>query len=595
MVSGVVMASPAQASPSGGSGGPWTDQLKQSFTYGGLTSTYNLFASGLDQTKEVGIIWWGDGSGDYGNVNPTQNYLHGGTNGLAAVGKRNNMIDLSAIPPGGGCTDGDGSCWYEPSGSVTVAQKTAWLDALLTHVYSRYPIEKDRVLWAGYSSGAQNAMRFQGPQLASKYMTDGAVLGVSYGGDPAVATNFPAAFKSNVVYEWNTGSLDSAYTTTARYGVKAGEAWYRNAGFATKLTVVSGVGHARDGQFGAIADGVIQRNIRPAAPLSTTPPPPPGETTQTGYVTGYSWYDNDPPGSAAIAYTDVRGRTEAGGTGTFADPLTVAAPVGGLPKGTKVYIPHLERYGIVEDECATSHSAPDGCTADVDVWVDGRDLPEATVDQCMSDLTGDHPFVVNPASGKPVRSGPVCGSGTTPPPPAPAATVTATATAGDGTVKVNWSTTNVTDPATAGIWVQKVDGTSGAWYRELTGSHTFTGLTNGTAQTFEVFITRDGVTGTLASTTVTATPKAATPAAWSTTVSPTRTGGSFTTQVPSGYSGSVYVKLGDGSYVYETGQVGPKSLTQTFTTRKCGTTYTYRVEAPSGTLRASGSFTTLPC
>jgi hypothetical protein len=517
---------------------------------------------------------------------------------MRQVARDNNMALLIPEAPAPSC-DGADNCWYNTSTSPTASQKADWLKSLVDKVQAEQGVDKRRVAIGGFSSGAQATMRFFGPKYGPSVQTDGILLAVGGGGTPLVTNTYTAAYKSAVVGVWNTGTADSSASYSAYTDAKNGEAWYRNAGFVTDPTWPAGVTHVRDGEFDNIMRAAITKHVRPAAPLNTTPPPPaptPGETTQTGYVTGYSWYDNDPPGSAAIAYTDVRGRTEAGGTGTFEDPLTVAAPVGGLPKGTKVYIPHLERYGIVEDECATSHSAPDGCTADVDVWVDGRDLPEATVDQCMSDLTGDHPFVVNPAAGKPVRSGPVCGGGTTPPPPpAPTATVTATATAGDGTVKVNWSTTNVSDPATAGIWVQKYDGTSGAWYRELTGSHTFTGLTNGTAQTFEVFVMRDGVTASLASTTVTATPKAATPAAWSTTVSPTRTGGSFTTQVPAGYSGSVYVKLSDGSYVYETGQVGPKSLTQSFTTRKCGTTYTYRVEAPSGTLRASGSFTTLPC
>jgi chitosanase len=92
--------------------------------------------------------------------------------------------------------------------------------------------------------------------------------------------------------------------------------------------------------------------------------------------------------------------------------------------------------------------------------------------------------------------------------PAPAPTITATATGGNAQVTVNWTASNVPTPATAGVWVQKSDGSAGVWYRTLQGSHTFTGLTNGTQLTLEAFVVRDGVTGNLATTSVTATPTA---------------------------------------------------------------------------------------
>lgn len=238
--------------------------------------------------------------------------------------------------------------------------------------------------------------------------------------------------------------------------------------------------------------------------LTGVTPASAAETTRTGFITGYSWYDNDPPGSAAVAYEDVvPGRTGAGGTGTYADPVTAAVPQSaGLAPGTRLYVPHLSRYFIVEDLCATSHSAPDGCTAAVDVWVDGRDVGEAASDKCMSDLTRTAQYIVDPAQGKPVASGPICGGSGTPTPeptdpPAPADPVTLTAQPGDRSATVTYSVDAAAlgvNPSTTGVWLWR-DGTSsstGKWYRSLSGTHTYTGLTNGTTYTLRLTVVRDG-------------------------------------------------------------------------------------------------------
>ena len=87
------------------------------------------------------------------------------------------------------------------------------------------------------------------------------------------------------------------------------------------------------------------------------PPPPPtpgptGGTTQTGvYITLYGWPDNDPPGGA-IAYPDIH--QTAGGTGTYADPITFASDIREIPAGTRIYIPVYQKYFIMEDECVAA-------------------------------------------------------------------------------------------------------------------------------------------------------------------------------------------------------------------------------------------------
>jgi hypothetical protein len=99
------------------------------------------------------------------------------------------------------------------------------------------------------------------------------------------------------------------------------------------------------------------------------------------FITFYGWPDNDPPGTD-IAYDCGRGNTAAG-TGTFADPLTMAAAVGIFTECQVVYSPYLKKYLRFEDICAD-------CRGNwMDVWLgsfllDGGDA----LGDCELTLTG---------------------------------------------------------------------------------------------------------------------------------------------------------------------------------------------------------------
>ena len=132
-------------------------------------------------------------------------------------------------------------------------------------------------------------------------------------------------------------------------------------------------------------------------------------TTKTSYITGYSLYDNDPPGTKAIAFPGPSPRhSQAGGWGTYANPTTLAVGLNSsgqpfLPVGTRVYIPAFRDYAIVEDSCAA-------CTSNwYDIWVGGETNTVAEADACMNKITGNHTVVINPPSNYKVR-----GTGTTP-------------------------------------------------------------------------------------------------------------------------------------------------------------------------------------
>lgn len=141
----------------------------------------------------------------------------------------------------------------------------------------------------------------------------------------------------------------------------------------------------------------------PAAPMATG-----SAQTINARLTGFSWQDNTPPGSSTISMPVLH--KVASGTGTFADPITTAVPghAGSgveTAKGTKIYVPKLKRYFIVEDSGATKVSG----TKHFDLWVGGQGFSKAASDKCESSYTGTAQIIVNPPPSEPVTVGPLTG------------------------------------------------------------------------------------------------------------------------------------------------------------------------------------------
>ena len=125
------------------------------------------------------------------------------------------------------------------------------------------------------------------------------------------------------------------------------------------------------------------------------------------FVTGYTYWDNSPPGSAQIARPIIHDR--AGGTGTWKDPITVAVGFG--PRfafGTKFYLPELKKYFIVEDLCGACSDGRSGGSYTLDIWLDGSHLSSGAATSCAAKVTGVAPAIKDPSSDLPVDSGSVC-------------------------------------------------------------------------------------------------------------------------------------------------------------------------------------------
>ena len=88
-----------------------------------------------------------------------------------------------------------------------------------------------------------------------------------------------------------------------------------------------------------------------AASASSPAEPAAAQATSdvTAFMTLYGYADNSPPGTD-IAHPCIH--SQAGGTGTYADPITFATDVAELGWCQIIYVPYMERYFIHEDECS---------------------------------------------------------------------------------------------------------------------------------------------------------------------------------------------------------------------------------------------------
>ncbi|WHT20603.1 ricin-type beta-trefoil lectin domain protein [Crossiella sp. CA-258035] len=121
---------------------------------------------------------------------------------------------------------------------------------------------------------------------------------------------------------------------------------------------------------------------------------------QKVFFTFYGWWDNTPPGGA-IAYPQIH--KTAGGKGTYADPITLATSKKELKPGTKVWVPRVKKYFVMEDDCSACNQEWDGQGPNggprlwhFDLWIGGKGGNAMNAIDCEDALTNYHP------DGKPV-------------------------------------------------------------------------------------------------------------------------------------------------------------------------------------------------
>jgi hypothetical protein len=216
--------------------------------------------------------------------------------------------------------------------------------------------------------------------------------------------------------DWLPAGSTGAQVAASVDGVRAGSAAFATTSYVDRTLAVS----VKPGRHTVVlaVSGVENLNFK-LDRVSLAGP------TITAYVTAYTYFDNTPPGSATISHPVLH--TTAGGTGTYADPITIAVghtlntgrDVLDYPAGTRMYLPHVKRYFLVEDTCGDGptpenvpcHKHPATVAAWVDMWLGGAGGTRATTDACAAHVTGNHPVELSPPPGRTVVAGPIFSGG----------------------------------------------------------------------------------------------------------------------------------------------------------------------------------------
>ena len=207
---------------------------------------------------------------------------------------------------------------------------------------------------------------------------------------------------------------------------------------APKAPTADPAAAAAPAQAAAVAPGVGAAAVAPAAapvlpaaphpavaPAAAAPAAPssPERVVTTTYTTAYTWYDNTPAGSATISHPVLH--TTAGGKGTYEEPITIAVghslatgqDVLDFPAGTRIYLPDVRRYFIVEDTCGDGNDPQNGpchqgvnangtnSTIWIDMWIGGQGMSAGATDECAAKVTNVNTAVFNPAANYAVAPG----------------------------------------------------------------------------------------------------------------------------------------------------------------------------------------------
>jgi 3D (Asp-Asp-Asp) domain-containing protein len=159
----------------------------------------------------------------------------------------------------------------------------------------------------------------------------------------------------------------------------------------------------------------VSKNARHEAPKpavsAPTPPAVPTLELTDQFITFYGFNDNDPAGRA-IAYPNTRNSTtihrQAGGIGTYNDPITFASDPTEWPIGTRVYLPYLQKYFIMEDYCAGCVENWSSGRNHIDLWMESNGNFSSELIKCQYSWTrATEVTEINPPPGRTVNPAPL--------------------------------------------------------------------------------------------------------------------------------------------------------------------------------------------
>lgn len=222
------------------SGGPrWaegpSDRLDVAFEHDGTTSSYHVFADGIDWSEPVGVVFRLHGDGAYEYHHPEHK-----VSCLAEVARSHNAVLVAPRTPD---RQGEPTWWEDLDGNAD------WFVALAEQrIFAEYDIDRSRTWLHGYSGGAEFISYEMLADRADFLPGGGAVLSGG-GGAPSSGDSRPTDEQlEQLVLHWDVGLEDDGTDPWAPFdalsAAAAGHAWYEDAGYArTTVRYREGVDH----------------------------------------------------------------------------------------------------------------------------------------------------------------------------------------------------------------------------------------------------------------------------------------------------------------------------------------------------------------
>lgn len=210
--------------------------LNQTWSYGGRSSKYHVFADGVDFSRPWSFSYFMDGDYYYESRSRMVNPDHPTMRALAAEANRRNQVMVSLATPNFDSTNG--YTWW-----VNKAANCAFFIALAKDLHARFPsFTMDRQWIVGYSGGAEviSSVLLSRDQLAWQSRTGATIIA---GGTPASSVDpADAKFRSSQV-RFHVASDDGAGATWPRdwsafYASAAGAQRLQENGFTNVRRVV---------------------------------------------------------------------------------------------------------------------------------------------------------------------------------------------------------------------------------------------------------------------------------------------------------------------------------------------------------------------
>jgi poly(3-hydroxybutyrate) depolymerase len=212
-----------------------SDRMDVPFEHDGVTSSYHVFADGIDWSRPVGVVFRLHGDGAYEYYHPEHK-----VSCLAAVARSHNAVLVAPRTPD---RQGEPTWWEDLEGNAD------WFLALAEQeIFTEYDIDRSRTWLHGYSGGAE----FISYELLADrvdFLQGGGAVLTGGGGAPGTGSSQPTEEqRENLVLHWDVGLDDDGSDPSAPFdalsAAAAGHARYEDAGYRrTSVRYREGVDH----------------------------------------------------------------------------------------------------------------------------------------------------------------------------------------------------------------------------------------------------------------------------------------------------------------------------------------------------------------